>query len=81
MCRMTHTRYRRNFISFSIGRVLRGEQLGLVELSSIHVDKDSVVYVSFCSNTGLITRYPYWTSRKNSLELIELSSRDKVSLV
>ena len=81
MYRMIHTRYRRNFISFSIGRVLRGEQLGLVELSSIHVNKDSVVYVSFCSNTGLITRDPYWTSRKSSYELIELSSRDKVSLV
>ena len=25
--------------------------------------------------------YPYWTSRKNSLELIELSSINKVSLV
>ena len=24
---------------------------------------------------------PYWTSRKNSLELIELSSTNKVSLV
>ena len=33
------------------------------------------------SNTGLITDDPYWTSRKNSLELIELSSINKVSLV
>jgi hypothetical protein len=30
---------------------------------------------------GLIRDDPYWTSRKNSLELIELSSINKVSLV
>ena len=36
---------------------------------------------SFCSNTGSIRDDPYWTSRKNSLELIELSSINKVSLV
>ena len=29
----------------------------------------------------LIRDDPYWTSRKNSLELIELSSINKVSLV
>ena len=34
-----------------------------------------------CSNTGSIRDDPYWTSRKNSLELIELSSINKVSLV
>ena len=34
-----------------------------------------------CSNTGSIRDDPYWTSRKNSLELIELSSIIKVSLV
>ena len=33
------------------------------------------------NNTGSIRDDPYWTSRKNSLELIELSSINKVSLV
>ena len=33
------------------------------------------------SSTGSIRDDPYWTSRKNSLELIELSSINKVSLV
>ena len=37
--------------------------------------------ISFCSNTGSIRDDPYWTSRENSLELIELSSVNKVSLV
>ena len=37
--------------------------------------------VSSCCNTGSIRDDPYWTSRKNSLELIELSSVNKVSLV
>ena len=36
---------------------------------------------TFCSNPGLIRDDPYWNSRKNSLELIELSSINKVSLV
>ena len=49
------------------------------ELSS--VNKFSLVQVSSCSNTALIRDDPYWTSRKNSLELIELSSINKVSLV
>jgi hypothetical protein len=31
-------------------------------------------------NTGSIRDDPYWTSRENSLELIELSSINKVSL-
>jgi hypothetical protein len=55
------------------------QHLELIELSSIN--KVSLVYVSFCSNTGSIRDDPYWTSRKNSLELIELSSINKVSLV
>ena len=38
------------------------------------------VYPS-CSNTESIRDDSYWTSRKNSLELIELSSINKVSLV
>jgi hypothetical protein len=37
--------------------------------------------VSIGSNTASIKDNPYWTSRKNSLELIELSSINKVSLV
>jgi WD40 repeat protein len=36
---------------------------------------------SSCSNTGSIRDDPYWTSRENSLELIYLSSINKVSLV
>ena len=36
---------------------------------------------SVCSNTASIRDEPYWTSRKNSLELIELSSINTVSLV
>ena len=36
--------------------------------------------VSSCSNIGSVRDDPYWTSRKNSLELIELSSINKVSL-
>ena len=58
---------------------LRKNSLELIELSS--KDKVSLVWVSFCSNTGSIRDDPHWTSRKNSLELIELSSIDKVSLV
>ena len=42
----------------------------------VRIDLDS-----FCSNTGSIRDDPYWTSKKNSLELIELSSINKVSLV
>jgi hypothetical protein len=42
--------------------------------------KVSLVLVSSGSNTGSIRDNPYWTSRKNSLGLIELSSINKVSL-
>jgi hypothetical protein len=45
------------------------------------MNKVSLVSVSSCSNTGSIRDDPYWTSRANSLELIELSSINKVSLV
>ena len=53
--------------------------LKLIELSSIN--KVGLVWVSFCSNTGSIRILddPYWTSRKNSLELIELSSINNVN--
>ncbi len=42
----------------------------------------SVVYFMHLSdcNTASIRDNPYWTSRKNSLELTELSSINKVSL-
>ena len=50
----------------------------MIELSS--VSKVSLVYIS-CSNTGSIRDDPYWTSRENSLELIELSSINKVNLI
>ena len=43
-----------------------------MELSS--VNKVSLVQVFSCSNTGSIRDDSYWTSRKSSLELIELSS-------
>jgi hypothetical protein len=37
--------------------------------------------VDIVSLRSLIRDYPYWTSRENSLELIELSIINKVSLV
>ena len=48
-----------------------------LKLSSIN--KVILVEVSFCRNSGSIRDDPYWTSRKNSLELIEPSSINKVS--
>ena len=54
------------------------KHLELIKLSSI---KLILVQVSSCSNTGSIRDDPYWISRKNNLELIELSSINKVSLV
>ena len=48
--------------------------LGLIELSSVNSSLGR-------SNTELVIDDPYWTSRKNSLELIGLSSINKVSLV
>ena len=46
-----------------------------------NINKVSLVEVSFCSNTGSIRDDPYWTYRKNILELIVVSSINKVSLV
>ena len=40
--------------------------------------KVSLVQVSSCSNIESIRDDPYWTSRKKSLELIELSSINTV---
>ena len=54
----------------SVGRTVRTDR----------AIKVSLVQVSSCSNTGLIND-PYCTSRKNSLELIELFSINKVSFV
>ena len=45
------------------------------------MNKVGLVQVSSCSNTGSIREDPYWTSKKNILELIEVSSINKVSLV
>ena len=52
-----------------------------MELSSINIVSLVLVQVSSCSNSGSIRDDPYWTSRENSLELIELSSINIVSLV
>ena len=48
------------------------KSLELIELSNIN--KVSLFSVSSCSNTGSIRGDPYWTSRKDNLKLIELSS-------
>ena len=51
---------------------------GQLRADRASINKVSLVWASSCSNTGSIRDYPYWTSRKNSLELIELSSINKV---
>ena len=38
------------------------------------------IYAVYCSNTGSIRDDPYCATKENSLELIELSSINKVSL-
>ena len=50
------------------------------DASSLKI-KESLVEVSCCSNTRSIRDDPYWISTKNSLELIELRSINKFSLV
>ena len=57
-----------------LGRIVY--TLELIEPSSIN--KVSLVQVSFSSFTASIRDDPYWTCRKNSLELIELSSINTV---
>ena len=52
----------------------------LIELSSIN-KVSQLIKVFSCNNTGSIRDDPNWTSRKNSLELIELSSINKFNLV
>ena len=56
--------------AFQYVGLVRENSLELTELPSIN--KLSLVLISSCSNTGSIRDDPYWTSRKNSLELIEL---------
>ena len=51
--------------------LMKENRLEIVEVASIN--KVSLVQVSSCSNIESIRDDPYWTSRKNSLELIELS--------
>ena len=46
-----------------------------------HMQLQLVNWVSTYRNSGSIRDDPYWTSRENSLKLIELSSINKVSLV
>ena len=51
-----------------------------MELSNIN-NNVSLVQVSTCNNTGSIRDDSYWTSRKNNIELMELFSINKFSLV
>ena len=69
------------FIVEEMDEVLYWATVGLELVSYKHLRFSMGAMVSSCSNTGSIRYDPYWTSRKNSLELIELSSINKVSLV
>jgi hypothetical protein len=60
-------------IDHQINKCWRNKGLALLEVS--------LVQVSSCGNTESKRDDLYWTSRTNSLELIELSSINKVSLV
>ncbi len=68
---------------------LSGADNGLLDLKrkqfvtdrAFSINKVSLAQVFSCGNTGSIRDDAYWTSRKNSLELTELSSINKVSLV
>jgi hypothetical protein len=68
--------------------LLTYEGMASIGLDSREMDENlysyiyNLVQVSSCSNTGLIRDDPYRISRENSfIELIELSSINKVSLV
>ena len=65
---------------FFADKCLKRGKTGKISIRN-YINKVSVVYVSSCSNTGSIRDHPYWTSRENNLELMELSSINKVSLV
>ena len=64
-----------------LGPVLRSPVAIKVRTDRTIYNKISLVQVSSCSNSGSIRGDPYWTSRKNSLELMELSSINKDSLI
>ena len=65
--------------SASGGESSKGE---IIYIPAKAIQKKAIlVAVFFCGNIGSITDDLYWTSRKKSLELIELSSINKVSLV
>ena len=53
----------------------------LVALKLLFLEINVLDVFYLCSNTGSIRDDPYWTSRKNSLELIKIPSINKVSLV
>ena len=48
---------------------LSRKRLKTIKISSFSIV--SLVYVSSCRNIESIRDYPYWISRKNSLELID----------
>ena len=49
--------------------------------TSVTCEKNDSTLTLAHRKTGSIRDDPYWTSRKSSLQLIELSSINKVSLV
>jgi hypothetical protein len=57
-----------------------GKQFRTDRATVYSINKVGLVYVSACSNTGSIRDDPYWISRENNSELIELSNINKVSL-
>ena len=65
----------------SLGKQFRADSLRQGNPGINKLTYSSLVKESSCGNTGSIRDDPYWISRKNSLELIELSSINKVSLV
>jgi hypothetical protein len=77
---------------FSPMNITAEEQIGLEAVLRVTATVADKVYAkqqqqqdcccssSSSSNTGSISNDPSWTSRKNSLELIQLSSMNKVRL-
>ncbi len=83
--------YNRSFVSKTVLLVVvtSGQRENIASIRKVRVllihdllllAKVSLFRVLSRSNTVSIRDDPYWTSRKNSLELIELSSINKVSL-
>lgn len=56
-------------------------QLSDYNLFCIASNLNILKFCSVVSNAGPIIDDPYWTSRKNSLEQVELSSATNVSLM